>query len=422
MDSIFKTPSKVSSTQVLPSSNSSSPFTPKRSRIKRKIFDDSDSVSKVLVFDDSNSHSPVDRRIVYSSFSQQSSVPCENTCINIEQTTPVKTQQTIVGNEKSAVNILLSPSIKRRPKRFNITKQENNFICASASIQSGSNNSTPSKKLKSIQNCKLITQYFKPVQKSLVLTNDIGHNFSTAENKSNGENMNSTICIKSESITDTIESSKIEVSTQVSTNRHLNVMSKNNKITKKDCTEEKVTPKKGKNGINHQLPTNNSDKLQNGKNKSSRSKGKESPCSNKNNTNFLNYNEQVTPSKNATVSDNILRSPQILDYLENKVNISGGDTYSRFIKFIVLKPELFFFGKSNIMIKIEDSSDDDLKIYGRLLARKHGWIRFDGPDGLQKYKESNICKDFNGVLMSLATKQLINTGKNTHFLFINYYT
>lgn len=419
MDSPFKTPSKVPLTQVLPSSGSLSPFTPKRSRIKRKSNEEFSSVSRVLAFDDSNSHSSDSKSLELLPLSQQTLVPCENTFINSKQTTPIKTRQTIVENDKS-VKILLSPSIKSRPKRFNITEQETNFILPSPSKQSGSNNSTPSKKFKSIQNCKPITDYFKPVQKRLVSIDNVCGYFSTAEHKLIEENMNSTICIKSESFTDTIESSKFEISAKP-TNQSLNVISEQNKNTrkKKNFNKKKVTPNKSENSmvINYQSPMKNCVILQSEINKSPRNEGKENPCFNKNNTNLLNGAEQVTPSKNATISNNIMRSPRIIDYLENKVNISGGDTYSRFIKFIVLRPEPFFFGKSDIMTKIEDCSNDELKMYGRLIARKHGWIRFDGPDGLQKYKELNICRDFNAVLLSLATKHLTITGLNINFSY-----
>lgn len=415
MDSPFKTPSKVPLTQVLSSSGSSSPFTPKRSRIKRKSNEEFSSVSRVLAFDDCNSHSSDNRSLEILPRSQQTLVRCENTCINSNQTTPVKTQQTFVGDEKSN-KILLSPSIKSRPKRFNITEQEKNFLLPSPSKRSGSNNSTPSKKLKSIQNCKPITDYFKPIQKRLVSIDNVSGYFPTAQHELNEENMNSKICIKSEAFVDTIESSKFAISTKP-TNQSLNIISEKNKSTRRDCIKKKVTPNKSENNmvINYQSPIKNSVRLQS--EKSPRNEGKESPCSNKNNTTLLNGAEQVTPSKNATISNNIMRSPRIIDYLGNKVNISGGDTYSRFLKFIVLRPEPFFFGRSDIMTKIEDCSNDELKMYGRLIARKHGWIRFDGPDGLQKYKELNICKDFNAVLLSLATKHLIITGMNINFSY-----
>lgn len=351
--------------EMVPSSGSSSPFTPKRSKVKRKDNRELNSVSRALTFDDSNSHSPfkINQEFLplsqqaslsceYLPLSQQVSLPCEYLPLNqqvslpceynnkSEQTTPVKTQQSSVEKNNK---ILFSPTIKNCPNRFNIDKQEINTVMSSPNKRNGSIRATPSKKIKSsiMENCKPITFYFKPTQKrqDLVVQNS---NFQSTNHKSNEENMNPKI------------------------------KKENNKSTQK-------TPVK-------------------------------STLANENIIKHVNVGEQVTPKKSINMNNNFLKSP-IIDYIENRVNISGGDTYSRFIKSIVIKAEMICLGKSNIVTTIENCTNDELKIYGRLISRKHGWIRADEPDGLNKYKELNLCDNFDNVLQSLASKQLINTGR-----------
>lgn len=375
MDSPFKTPSKRSMSQMLPSSGSSSPFTPKRSKIK-KIS--SDSVSRILAFDESNSHSPTRRKLDFLSFSQNSLLLNENVNENeltpCEQTTPVKIEQSNCEKNK----ILLSPSIKVNPKRFNIPEQDKNIIKSSSNKRSGSVNSTPSKKTKLlsvIAGCKKITSYFKPIQeRQNSITNEVGNHFLPTKHKIKEENVNSITenCIKTEKQVTTPDKNDNINKIQVQSPKIISVSS-NHPI------EQKTSPRK---------------------------KVVENSHSNKTKPKELNMAEQVTPRKNGSINNSSMTSPRIL---ENKVDISGGDTYSRFIKSIVLRPEILCFGKEDIMKKIKSATNDDLKIYGRLIARKHGWIRLNAPDGLQKYKELNLCDNFDSVLESLATKQLINT-------------
>lgn len=376
MDSPFKTPSKRSMSQMLPSSGSSSPFTPKRSKIK-KIS--SDSVSRILAFDESNSRSPTRRKLDFLSFSQNSLLFNENANENeltpCEQTTPVKIEQSNCEKNK----ILLSPSIKVNPKRFNIPEQDKNIIKSSSNKRSGSINSTPSKKSKLssiIAGCKKITSYFKPIQeKQNSLINVVGNHFSPTKHKIKEENVNSITdnCIKTEKQVTTPDKNYNINKIQVRSPKIISVSSNH-------PFEQKTSPRK---------------------------KVVENSHSNKTKPKELNMAEQVTPRKNGSINNSSMTSPRIL---ENKVDISGGDTYSRFIKSIVLRPEILCFGKEDIMKKIESATNDELKIYGRLIARKHGWIRSNAPDGLQKYKELNLCDNFDSVLESLATKQLINTG------------
>uniref|UniRef100_A0A2S2PDF8 Fanconi-associated nuclease n=1 Tax=Schizaphis graminum TaxID=13262 RepID=A0A2S2PDF8_SCHGA len=375
MDSPFKTPSKRSMSQRLPSSGSSSPFTPKRSRIKRISSEGYDSVSRILAFDESNSCSPTRRKLDFLSFSQNSLLHNENERIQCEQTTPVKIEQSNFEKKK----ILLSPSIKVNPKRFNISEQDKNTIKSSSSKRSGSNNSTPSKKLKLlnvIAGCKKITSFFKPIQERPdSIKKDVGNHFSPVKHKTKEENMDSSIenCIKSDKQIDSPNKNDNINNIQVQTPKIFGVSSTH-------TNEQKTSPIR---------------------------KVMKSPLSNK--TKMKDVAEQVTPSKIGSINNSPITSPRILEYLDNKVDISGGDTYSRFIKSIVLRAEIFCFGKEDIMKKIESATNDELKIYGRLIARKHGWIRSNGPDGLQKYKELNLCDNFDSVLESLATKQLINT-------------
>jgi len=121
-ESPFKTPSKFSVSQMLPSSGSASPFTPKRSRIIRKSDDGGlNSVSRSLKFDDSNSvHLPYNGKLEFLPLTQQ--VPSEYE--RSEQTRPVKTQQQLI--EKNST-VLLSPSIRNRPNRFNIVQQKKKY-------------------------------------------------------------------------------------------------------------------------------------------------------------------------------------------------------------------------------------------------------------------------------------------------------
>ncbi|KAL4121330.1 hypothetical protein QTP88_013864 [Uroleucon formosanum] len=415
MDSPFKTPSKLPASQMLPSSGSSSPFTPKRSRIKKISNEGYNSVSRILAFDDSNSRSPTIRKLDFLSFSQQI-LMSENEHTQTNQTTPVKIEES--NFEKN--NILLSPSIKVHPKRFNISEQDKNLIKSSPNKRCSSNNFTPSKKLKrlnAIADCKKITSYFKPTQKRTdSIVNDVSNNFLTANHKSNEENMNPTVedCFKSEFVPNNTDGYKNIygkiLPSKITIEQSLN--HKNDKL--KESVIERQVPTNKNDNINNievQSPKLNSVSLSfpNRQKLSLKRKVVKGPNSNKTIINELNNTEQVTPTKNGNINKTPLTSPRIMEYLDNKVNISGGDTYSRFIKFIVLKAEIFCFGKEDIMKKIESATDDELKIYGRLISRKHGWIRLNGHDGLQKYRELNLCDNFDSVLESLATKQLINT-------------
>jgi len=409
MDSPFKTPSKLPASQMLPSNCSSSPFTPKRSKIK-KISEEHDSVSRILAFDESNSRSPTRRKLNFLSFSQQPLLISENEHIQNNQTTPVKIEQS--NFEKS--KIILSPSIKVHPKRFNISEQDKNVIKPSPNKKCSLNNSTPSKKLKLLNasaGCKKITSFFKPI-------NDVGNNFLLANHKSDEENMNPKVenCIKSEFVANNTDSYKniiydTTLPSKITIEQGLN--HKNDKL-KKSVIERQVTTNQNDNINNIEVQSSKLNSvtlsLSNGQKSSPKKKAVKSPRSNKTIAKELNIVGQVTPSKTGSINNTPLTSPRIMEYLDNKVDISGGDTYSRFIKLIVLKAEIFCFGKEDIMKKIENATNDELKIYGRLISRKHGWIRANAPDGLQKYRELNLCDNFDSVLESLATKQLINIG------------
>lgn len=414
----------MSMTQMLPSSGSTSPFTPKKSRVKIKSNEDFGHVPSILEFDDSNSVMTFNRKLEFSSPKQQSLLFNENESIYHEQTTPLKTQQSV---EDQYNTILLSPSIKNYPKRFNINTKKDSVIEPSSKT-TRSNNSTPSKRFKTnaIQNCKSITDYFKPCQKSVNFINNVDNKFQTVDHKLNIENMSvkRKICIESEFSTDNTENSKIVTNCNKllltkSPSQSLNVVSVKNNSTKKNSIANQVTPKKKKSRIviNNQSSKDNSVilSIQKENSKSPKNQGIES--SQKNNIQPLNHADIISPCKNGPI-DNSLKSPRIINYLTNKLNISGGDTYSKFIKFIVLRPEIFFFGRSNIMTIIENSTNDELKIFGRLMNRKHGWIRLNGSSGLQNYKNLNLCCDFDNVLKSLATKQLITTGMKYIFVLL----
>lgn len=415
MDSPFKTPSKV-----LPSSSSSSPFTPRRSLIKKKNGEGCSKVTRTLSFDDSNITSPYNGNVDFLPLSQL--VPREHEYIQSEPITPVKTE-----NAENRVQILYSPNIKNRPKKFNISDQEISKIKPSPSKRSGSNSSTPSKKFKSnvMVNSKPITHYFKPVQKRLdSMSNNNDNCFQSITHKLNEKNMNPETenNIKRELFTDDLQSSKTYIpSKNQSINQSSQSLQFKNTIkgVKKKNTKVQISPNKiGNNNIIPSLKKNNlSLSLPKEKKMISSNQSVLSSFVVDSKLEDLHVTGQVTPSKNSSINNTVLKSPSIKDYLENKVTISGGDTYSRFIKFIVLKAEIICFGKREIMKKIENSTDDELKIYGRLISRKHGWIRFDGQDGLQKYKDLNLCYDLEDVLMSLETKQLIDTG----MLFVKMY-
>jgi len=352
-ESPIKTPSKFLEFQMLPSSSSSSSFTPKKSRIIRKNSGQLNSVSRSLTFDDSNSvHLPFNGGLEFLPLSEQLSSEYEQ--INSQQTTPVKTQQSFVEKNNT---ITLFPNIENLSHPINIVQQNKNTVNQSLSKRNSTNNSIPSKS--GIANCDPIKHYFKPTQKR--------PNFLIDMNNGNTFRIGNVV--------------KSEFSNQ----------NKNENIN------------------NIQSPTNLNKKLNHktGKKNSPRKKAVKSPLSMKNISDQLYVAEPVTPSKNLSIPT--MRSPNI-DYLKNGVIISGGDTYSRFIKSIVLKFELLCIGNSGIITTIYNCSNDELKIYGRLISRKHGWIRSDEPDGLKKYKELNLCDDFDDVLTSLATKQLINTG------------
>lgn len=464
MESPFKTPSKPSMSQALPSSSSSSPFTPKRSLIRIKSVEQVNSipsVSRKLAFDDSCSQLPFDRKLEFLplsqqallplvneldesekntpvktlqkcqeinnrfslspsienlskqfntikkflSPSQQSILPCENEMFKSDQTTPVKTPQKYC---ETNCKILLSPSIKNRPKRFNITENEKSISRPSPSKRNCSNNSTPSKRFKSniMNNSKPITHYFKPTQKRPdSVNNKVNSDCQPAKCISNEENINfkSEFCVQS--AVGNVVDSKLEVSRRILlTNMSLSLKNRKKKSPTKNITENEILINKNIKEIKSPKKTSLILSDECDKNKSPEKKKSEKEISQ------LNEIRQVTPSKSGSRNNTPMKSPRIIEYLQNKVVISGGDTYSRFIKYIVLKAELFFFGKEEIIGTVENSSDDELKIYGRLISRKHGWIRYDEPDGLQKYKEKNLCADFDSVLESLATKKLINTG------------
>lgn len=463
MESPFKTPSKPPMSQVLPSSSSSSPFTPKRSLIRIKSEEQLNSVpsvSRKLAFDDTFSQSPFNRKLEFSPLSQQALSPFENEIDESEKITPVKTgskdffsnysqsspsienlrkrfkttkecsssQQPLLPhvnenfksehttpvntpqkNYETNSKILLSPSIKNRPKRFNITVNEKHISSPSPNKKNSSNNSTPSKRFKSnvMNNSKPITHYFKPTQKRPdSINNKVDSDRQLNKNISIEENMNLKYEYSVPSTSGCVMSSVLEVSNKIlSKSMSLSLKNKKQKNTSKNITENEIptnkdinkieSPKKTSVILSHEIKKNISpEKITPKKEISQSYKAKHG-----------------TPSENGNSRNNTpLKSPRVIDYLQNNVVISGGDTYSRFIKYIVLKGEMIIFGKEEIMSIVENSSDDELKIYGRLMSRKHGWIRYDEPDGLKKYKEKHLCADFDGVLESLASKKLINTG------------
>lgn len=412
MESPFKTPSNAPMFQMLASSGSTSPFTPKRSMIKKKNDREFNSVSRVLTFDDSNTNNnlPLNKDLEFLPLSQQVMLPIEYNHDKSEQTTPTKMKQPIY--EKNT-KIVLSPSIKNRPNRFNITEQEVTTNTKFPSKRSNSEKLTPSKRIKSkiVENCKPITYFFKPIQKRQdSIINKISDDFQSTKHKLNEENYN--IKIKTEFSINT-NNNKLGVNDEIQISNKTSQNLNNQNISPKKQIIEHIEPNKNNENINihssEQIKENVC--FQNEKKKSPKKQILKNLFSDTKSIKQLNISEQVTPKKNNCISNThmIIRSP-IIDLLENKVNISGGDTYSRFIKFIVLKAEIFFFGKKNIINTIENSTDDELKIFGRLISRKHGWIRYDGPDGYLKYKQLNIPTDFDSILMSLATKQLINRG------------
>lgn len=375
--------------------DSTSPFTPKKSRIKRITSGEISIISRALLFDDSNSPSrlPFNKNLDFSPLSQQVLLPCENELIKSEQITPVKMEP----SDLNKINkILVSPSIKNRPNRFNIDEETKITIKPSPRKRNGSNNSTPSKKIKlnGSENCKPITHYFPPTQKKvLTAINKIDHYFNSAtEQRINEEKMNPNTDspVKPEFSTNSLDFSKQDIAN-----------------TMKSPTKTTIDPN-----------------IQNNKKKKSNITDVKSQFSKEQVTKQLNFSLSVTPTKNRIINNTNFtptKSPKIIELLENKVTISGGDTYSRFIKSLVMRPEIFFLCGGNIIDIIDDCTDDELKIYGRLIARKHGWIRLDEPDGLKKYREANLCHDFDSVLKSLATKQLINTGNyivNKDILYI----
>lgn len=349
--------------------DSISPFTPKKSRIKRVNSGEINMVSRNL-FDDPQSRSPFNKNLEFSPLSQQANVKLPS-----EQITPVKMEH----NEFTQNNkILISPSIKNRPNRFNIDKETKSTIKPSPRKRSGSNNSTPSKKFKSngSENCKLITDYFQSTQKIASPTiNKIENCFKSVTNV-NEEKMKPDIesTVKSEFLLNGIDFSKPDISNKIKTPTKTTI----SPILQKKKKISKITDVKTQLFKEEAIY--------------------QPKCS-----------LQVTPTKNINTVITPTKSPRIIDLLENKVIITGGDTYSRFIKSIVLKTEIYFLC-GGIMTVIDNCTDDELKIYGRLIARKHGWIRLNEPDGLRKYRELNLCHDFDSVLTSLATKQLINTG------------
>ncbi|VVC25455.1 VRR-NUC domain [Cinara cedri] len=337
------------------SCDSSSPFTPKRSRIKRKSNEESNSVSRILVFDNSNNYSPLNT--IVTPLSQQALLPHNYEQCESEPTTPIKSQQPFIEKNNK---ILLSPSIKNNPKRFNITPSPKKRSLSKSATPK------PSKKSKFHENennnCK-ITFYFKPTQKrpDFIVNNVENNCHSSILQLGEKPSIKTENSIKSNSPIDSIEIPKLQVlnPTQLSqkTNQSLNIKKENINNLQKDGT--------------------------------------------------TNDSRDVTPKKVENMFNGVIKSP-ITDILSRKVIISGGDTYSRFIKYIVFN-EVICLGKTNIAAKIENCTNDELKLYGRLISRKHDWIRLNTPDGLSKYKELNLCYDLNSTLKSLATKQLINT-------------
>lgn len=443
MESPFKTPSKIHTSQILTSSDTSSPFTPKRSLIKKKEKREFNSVSRILAFDDVNGNLPFNGQLELLPLSQQLMLS-EYESNSFEQTTPVKTQP--LCYEKNT-KIVLSPCIKNRPNRFNMTVQEittfkpspskrsnsnnstpskrsnsnsstpskrSNSNNSTPSKKSNSNSSTPSKRLKSniIEHCKPITHYFKPIQKrpDYNIINEVSDNSQLTKYKLNEENSNSKII--TELFTNNIVRYKPEIYNQTQLSKKINQNLSLKIKPRKQNIEGQVTLNKCENNIciqsSKQINENSS--LQNEKKKSPRKQTVNNSFCNTKSKSQLNIGEQVTPSKNESINNShIVMRSSITDFLE--VNISGGDTYSRFIKYLVLKTEMICLGKGNIIKQVQYSTDDELKIYGRLISRKHGWIRSNGPNGYRKYKDLNMCANFDSVIISLATKQLINTGK-----------
>lgn len=392
MEFSFETPSKVQT-----SSDLFLTFTPKRSLIKTKSNRESSSVSRLLKLDDSNSHSPLHKSEDFSFLSQQAScdtsspftpkrslikrisneksnivsrilsfdddknfkislpntqaLHCKDGLGMSEPTTPIKNQQPFIEKNNK---ILLSPSIKNHPMRFNITPSKKRSYTQTSLL-------TQSKKAKfseNVNNCK-ITSYFKPivkVQDSIV--NKLGDNLHSLKHKLNDKNnLDVENSIKSKFSMDNIEIPKLQILNQTQspqkTNQNLNVKKELQNLQEDGAANDGV----------------------------------------------------VTPKINKYMNTIVLKSP-IADVLESRVIISGGDTYSRFIKYIVLN-EIICLGKINILEKIDSSTNDELKLYGRFIARKHDWIRHDG---LERYEKLNLCGNFYSTLKSLATKQLINTG------------
>ncbi|XP_050423310.1 fanconi-associated nuclease 1-like isoform X2 [Adelges cooleyi] len=380
MDPLFKTPSKESSSPIF-HSNSCSPFTPKKSLVKRKV-----GVSRILQFDSSDtaSNSSTDVKLEFTDLSQTKSTTHTNNN-DLMCVTPVK--------ELSEQNkILLSPSIRNRPNRFNLDQEVKESVKPSPRKRSGQNISTPSKRVKfNPEKNRKIKEYFKPVQNGPDLLmnssqeaykNPSTSSLAQVSNKSSKSSLGTIsesvktvfVCQESYVISQNVSVSNVMDKTQSQQcKENLNL---NKKIIKSPKTNISITPS----------PNKKTEHL----------------------NNVIVNNNEMTPTKSIDNSSTMSRSPSIHELLTKPVVISGGDTYSRFMKFLLYRPEVFFLVERNLE-KIKECSDDELKLYGRLLLRKHGWIRFNSLDGLMKYKDKKICSNFDQVLKLLEERQIINT-------------
>lgn len=372
MDPIFKTPSKLSNSSVT-TPCSTSPFTPKRSLIRKKT-EEFNCVSRVL-FDcsDESSSASVDLKEKYPSTCSTNPESLINDPKNIS---PTKTYQ---NHNK----ILLSPRIKNHPNRFNLSENVNDAIKPKSNKRKGSNLSTPSKKHKifNADNNKKIYEFFQSSRKIVKsVNNDELYNESCSSKDHLMSTKDKSATIKQESsdnsteLLDSISSSKC--------------MKNLDDSCKKLVDMGKISPSQ----FLESTPTKNHKKT-------------------------LNFQIEVTPKKKLEISHENSRSPSVYDLLiQPKITITGGDTYSRFIKYLVLRPEVHFL-VGRYYKSFVDCSDEELKIYGRIFLRKYGWIRSNGPNSLQDYKNKNLCENFELVLQSLEEKKLINTSK-----FLYYFT
>ncbi|XP_050537525.1 fanconi-associated nuclease 1-like [Daktulosphaira vitifoliae] len=361
---IFKTPSKSPNSNLITPS-STSPFTPKRSLIRKKI-EDFNSVSRVL-FDSSDESSSVSVDLK-EKFLSTCQIKSETQINNTEQITPIKDLQ----NQNK---ILLSPQIKNHPNRFNLNENLNNAIKSKSNKRKGTNLSTSSKKHKifNADNNKKIYEFFQSSEQILQSENNNKLcNESSLSNKHFMSYNEESIKIKQEFF----DGTKVLPETI----SHLKFMKNSYNTCQKLVNITKISPSKNL----ENTPT-------------------------KNNKKTSNFQIEVTPKKKIDSSHINSRSPSIYDLLtQPKIIITGGDTYSRFIRHLVLRPEVHFLVGRHYKLFAE-CTDEELKIYGRLFLRKHGWIRSNGPNSLQDYKSKNLCDNFELVLQSLEEKELINT-------------